>query len=147
MATCISADLVVARAVVERDGRVLLVRRSAWDTLPGWWELPGGKVDPRESAESGVARELAEETALVATDAPSPAFELTLRSPSGRCVLERVYHVPADGEPQLSPEHDAMVWHDPAEPDPGRLTASAAALTRSLSARGTGGYTSPPAPT
>ena len=42
-------QLTVARALVESaDGRVLLVRRAAWDTMPGMWELPGGKVDRGE---------------------------------------------------------------------------------------------------
>ena len=50
MATLTSTriDLSVARALVESDGRVLLVRRAAWDTLPGLWELPGGKIDRGE---------------------------------------------------------------------------------------------------
>ena len=125
----VAADLLVARAVIERDGRVLLVRRAPADSFGGWWELPGGKVDARETSERALAREVAEETALVADEAttPRPLFELGLRSPSGREVLERVYGLAAAGEPALSGEHDAWVWHDPADPAPGRLTSSAAA--------------------
>jgi 8-oxo-dGTP pyrophosphatase MutT (NUDIX family) len=120
-----SADLVVARAVVERDGRILLVRRAAWDSLPGAWELPGGKVDAAETPELAVVRELAEETALAGAGAPDAWFALPLRSPSGRQVLERVYRVRASGSPRLSSEHDALVWQDPLAPPPGPLTESA----------------------
>jgi 8-oxo-dGTP diphosphatase len=130
MKTCASAaSMLVARAVIRRNGRVLLVRRAPSDSFGGWWELPGGKVDARETSLLALAREVAEETALVADGAVSaePLFELGLRSPSGRTLVERVYGMAAAGEPALSGEHDAWVWHDPATPAPGRLTSSAAA--------------------
>jgi 8-oxo-dGTP diphosphatase len=125
------ADLVVARAVVARADRVLLVRRAEWDTLPGTWELPGGKVDAGESIAEALARELEEETGLLATAAPTPRFSHVLRSPSGRQVLEHVYALPAAGAPSLSPEHDAWVWQSATAPLPGPLSESAA---RALSA-------------
>jgi 8-oxo-dGTP diphosphatase len=53
-------EVVVARALVESGGRVLLVRRAAWDSLPGQWELPGGKVDPSEPVLNALSRELYE---------------------------------------------------------------------------------------
>src|SRR5690349_20065187 len=88
---------VVARAVIGRDGRVLLVRRAPSDSLAGWWELPGGKVDRAESVERALAREIAEETALVASVSGAPLFELGLRSPAGRPLVERVFGVSAEG--------------------------------------------------
>jgi 8-oxo-dGTP diphosphatase len=45
-------------------GRILLLRRAAMDSLPGYWETPGGGVEPGESFEAGAIRELAEETGL-----------------------------------------------------------------------------------
>jgi 8-oxo-dGTP diphosphatase len=106
-----SAQLVVARAFVVRSGRVLLVRRAAWDTMPGAWELPGGKVDPTESVRSGLERELLEETRLLAVRC-SPRSEGLVVSPSGRQVLERFFDVTAIGRPVLSDEHDDLVWHE-----------------------------------
>lgn len=124
-ALAIPFDLVVVRAVVVRAGRVLLVRRSAWDTLPGTWELPGGKVDPGESPAVGLGRELREETGLRVTGEPSPHCQHALRSPSGRRVLERVYTVAVTGRLALSDEHDDALWQDLSAPLPTPLTLAA----------------------
>jgi 8-oxo-dGTP diphosphatase len=53
--------VVVAAAIVERDGRFLLARRLKGTHLEGLWEFPGGKVDPGETLEACLVRELAEE--------------------------------------------------------------------------------------
>jgi ADP-ribose pyrophosphatase YjhB (NUDIX family) len=50
-------------ALVVRDGRVMLTRR-AHEPLAGWWDLPGGFLEPGEHPEAGVVRELREETGL-----------------------------------------------------------------------------------
>ncbi|GGX51932.1 NUDIX hydrolase [Streptomyces fructofermentans] len=56
----------LAAAVVMRKGRVLLVRRSAVERfLPRVWGVPCGKLEPGESPEDGVLRELKEETGLL----------------------------------------------------------------------------------
>ncbi|MFZ7125437.1 MAG: (deoxy)nucleoside triphosphate pyrophosphohydrolase [Desulfobacterales bacterium] len=51
----------VTAAVVARNGRILLARRPPGDRLEGKWEFPGGKIDPGESAETCLQRELFEE--------------------------------------------------------------------------------------
>lgn len=53
--------LVVAAALVDGEGRVLLAQRPAGKALAGLWEFPGGKVEPGESPEAALARELREE--------------------------------------------------------------------------------------
>lgn len=53
----------VAVAVVERDGRILFLRRDR-DPMRGLWELPGGKIEPGESPAACALRELFEETGL-----------------------------------------------------------------------------------
>ena len=53
--------LVVAVALVDPDGRILLARRPEGKTLAGLWEFPGGKVDAGERPEQALIRELAEE--------------------------------------------------------------------------------------
>lgn len=53
--------IVVAAAVIERDGAFLVTRRPQGTHLEGCWEFPGGKCEPGESVEAGLAREIREE--------------------------------------------------------------------------------------
>jgi 8-oxo-dGTP diphosphatase len=53
--------LVAAVALVDEDGRVLVACRPAGKAMAGLWEFPGGKVDPGETPEAALIRELAEE--------------------------------------------------------------------------------------
>src|SRR5690606_20251459 len=53
--------LVAACALVDTDGRVLIAQRPEGKQLAGLWEFPGGKVEPGETPEETVVRELAEE--------------------------------------------------------------------------------------
>jgi 8-oxo-dGTP diphosphatase len=56
--------LVAAVALVDSDGRVLLARRPEGKVMAGLWEFPGGKVDPGETPEAALIRELAEELGI-----------------------------------------------------------------------------------
>lgn len=56
--------VVVAAAVIERDGRILLTRRLPTGHLPGMWEFPGGKLEPGEAPTDTVIRECREECGL-----------------------------------------------------------------------------------
>src|SRR5690348_8458514 len=56
--------LVSAVALVDADGRVLLAQRPAGKPMAGLWEFPGGKVDPGETPETALIRELAEELGI-----------------------------------------------------------------------------------
>ena len=56
-----SRKLIVAALVIASDGRVLLTRRPEGKPLAGWWELPGGKVEPGEPPAEALRRELEEE--------------------------------------------------------------------------------------
>jgi mutator protein MutT len=53
--------IVVAAAVIERDGHVLITRRQAGVHLAGHWEFPGGKCEPGEALADCLTRELREE--------------------------------------------------------------------------------------
>jgi len=56
--------LVAAVALIDADGRVLLAERPAGKHLAGFWEFPGGKVQPGETPEAALIRELAEELGI-----------------------------------------------------------------------------------
>ena len=56
--------LVVACALVDREGRVLLARRPEGKSLAGLWEFPGGKVERGELPEAALVRELHEELGI-----------------------------------------------------------------------------------
>jgi 8-oxo-dGTP diphosphatase len=55
---------VVAAALIGGDGRILLQRRRLGGEHGGLWEFPGGKIDPGESPESALIREIEEELAV-----------------------------------------------------------------------------------
>lgn len=57
--------LVAACALVDADGRVLLAQRPEGKQLAGLWEFPGGKVEPGETPEETLIRELQEEVGIV----------------------------------------------------------------------------------
>ncbi|RVT82085.1 (deoxy)nucleoside triphosphate pyrophosphohydrolase [Rhodobacteraceae bacterium CCMM004] len=56
--------LVSAVALIDRDGRVLLAQRPAGKSMAGLWEFPGGKVEPGETPEAALIRELHEELGI-----------------------------------------------------------------------------------
>jgi 8-oxo-dGTP diphosphatase len=56
--------LVVAAALIDSEGRVLLAQRPLGKVMAGLWEFPGGKVEGGETPEAALARELREELGL-----------------------------------------------------------------------------------
>jgi 8-oxo-dGTP diphosphatase len=56
--------LVVAAALIDTDGRVLIAQRPEGKSMAGLWEFPGGKVEPGETPEAALIRELAEELSI-----------------------------------------------------------------------------------
>lgn len=107
--------LPVVCALIERDGRVLLAQRPAHKHLALKWEFPGGKVDPGESAESALIREIREELLCdIALRRALPRFTHTYE----RTTIEMIPFVCAlvPGSPEPRPaEHVAIAWARPAE--------------------------------
>jgi mutator protein MutT len=89
--------IVVAAAVIERDGRYLVTRRQEGVHLAGYWEFPGGKCGPDESLDACMRRELAEElrvTATVGAEILTTTFDYDARS-----VQLHFLRCAIDGEP------------------------------------------------
>ncbi len=66
--TTLPTVLVVAVALVDTDGRVLIAKRPEGKTMAGLWEFPGGKVGEGELPETALVRELDEELGLDITE-------------------------------------------------------------------------------
>lgn len=60
----LSPLFVVAVALIDPDGRVLLQQRPPGKSMAGLWEFPGGKVEPGETPEAALVRELEEELGI-----------------------------------------------------------------------------------
>ncbi|TCT44876.1 8-oxo-dGTP diphosphatase MutT [Martelella mediterranea] len=56
--------LVAACALIDSDGRILLAQRPEGKALAGLWEFPGGKVEPGETPEACLTREMEEELGI-----------------------------------------------------------------------------------
>lgn len=66
--------IVVAAALIDGDGRVLIQQRPPGKNMAGLWEFPGGKVDVGETPEAALVRELSEELGIdVETACLAPA--------------------------------------------------------------------------
>ena len=99
---------VVAAAIIEREGQYLIARRALGEKLAGAWEFCGGKVDPRETPEQCLSRELHEELGI---DAVIGDFftETCHRYAHGEFLL-KAYRVPSyTGEITLT-VHDQLAW-------------------------------------
>ncbi|MDR3512895.1 MAG: (deoxy)nucleoside triphosphate pyrophosphohydrolase [Caulobacteraceae bacterium] len=60
--------LVAAAALVDGDGRVLICKRPQGKSLAGLWEFPGGKLEPGETPEACLIRELDEELGITVAE-------------------------------------------------------------------------------
>ncbi|MCP2247912.1 NUDIX hydrolase [Lentzea aerocolonigenes] len=90
------------KGVVVRDGRVLLLRNDREE-----WELPGGRIEPGETPEQCVAREIAEETRWNVVTGPILDAWMYYIAAVGKNVFIVTYgcFVAGDSEPVLSSEH------------------------------------------
>ncbi len=59
--------ITVTAAIIEKNGLILAARRKSGSHLAGYWEFPGGKVEPKETETKCLARELREEFAVECT--------------------------------------------------------------------------------
>ena len=135
--------VVVAAAVVERDGRFLVTRRPKGVHLEGLWEFPGGKCADGEALADCLRRELQEELAVDAADVIIGAELLAVtHAYPDRAVELHFFRCELRGEPspQLGQE---MRWVTRAELTTLEFPAADAAL---IAALGTTGRTAAPRP-
>ncbi|MGW0548640.1 (deoxy)nucleoside triphosphate pyrophosphohydrolase [Streptomyces altiplanensis] len=107
-------DRVVVGAAVFHEGRLLAARRSAPPELAGGWELPGGKVEPGESPEQALVRELREELGVEADVRERIPGEWPLKP---GYVLQVWTVRLLSGTPRPLQDHDALRWLLPHEAD------------------------------
>jgi len=102
------APIRVTAAVLEKGGRVLLARRAAGRRMAGFWEFPGGKVEPGETLQACLARELREEFGVVVEAGPELARGVHAYE-HGTIELIALSARHVSGEFSLA-DHDAIEW-------------------------------------
>ncbi len=83
--------LVAACALVDVDGRVLLTRRPEGKAMAGLWEFPGGKLEPGETPEAALIRELREELGIDVAESCLAAFAFASHSYDAFHLLMPLY--------------------------------------------------------
>lgn len=103
----------VTGAIIVKDGKILGAKRGSGKSLAGYWEFPGGKIEPGETAEQALYRELKEELhceAEIGRHVTTTEHEYDFAI----IVLSTYYCTLKDGEPQLT-EHEEIRWMTGAE--------------------------------
>ncbi len=107
--------LVAAAALVDVDGRVLICQRPEGKQLAGLWEFPGGKVEPGETPEACVIRELEEELGIVVTHACLAPFVFASHTYESFHLLMPLYLVRRWEGMLTAREHKALAWVKPSK--------------------------------
>jgi 8-oxo-dGTP diphosphatase len=108
----VGPTILVAAAVIERDGSYLVTRRQPGVHLAGHWEFPGGKCDPGERLDACLARELREE--LDVSVAVGNELLMTRHQYPDRCVELHFIRCDLTAEPRPQLGQD-MRWVPVAE--------------------------------
>jgi 8-oxo-dGTP diphosphatase len=97
---------------------LLVARRTAPPQFAGMWEFPGGKVEPGETAEGALHRELREELGvLVRLGAELPADAPTGWPLNEKAAMRVWFAELADGAPRPLEDHDELRWLDLRSPE------------------------------
>lgn len=123
-----------AIAVVRRAGKILVARRPSGKHLAGYWEFPGGAVEPGETAEQAVRRELLEEVGL---DVNVTGRDEPIDWDYGdkRVLLDVFICEAPAGEPRAI-QCDEVRWVEPHELPGYRFPPANEALVRKLASSG-----------
>ncbi len=105
--------LVVACALVDVDGRVLIAQRPKGKQLEGLWEFPGGKLEPGETPEDALIRELKEELDIDVTKACLAPFVFTTHAYESFHLLMPLWLCRRWSGTPRALEHQAIAWVKP----------------------------------
>ncbi|WP_453978497.1 (deoxy)nucleoside triphosphate pyrophosphohydrolase [Brevundimonas sp. Marseille-Q4549] len=105
--------LVVAVALIDVDGRVLIAKRPQGKTLAGLWEFPGGKVEPGERPEQALIRELKEELDIDVKESCLAPFVFASHAYDSFHLLMPLYLCRRWDGVVAAREHDALAWVKP----------------------------------
>lgn len=105
--------LVVAVALIDVDGRVLIAQRPADKAMGGLWEFPGGKVEPGERPEQALIRELREELGIDVTEACLSPFVFASHAYEAFHLLMPLYLCRRWQGVVTAREHAALAWVKP----------------------------------
>ena len=112
-ATARSLSLVVACALIDSDGRVLIAQRPPGKKMAGLWEFPGGKLEPGERPEDCLIRELKEELGITVREPCLAPFTFASHSYTDFHLLMPLYLCRRwEGTP-VALEHAAIKWVRP----------------------------------
>ncbi|GLB64144.1 (deoxy)nucleoside triphosphate pyrophosphohydrolase [Dietzia sp. NCCP-2495] len=103
-----SKTITVVGAVFSSSEAVLAFRRNADRSAGGQWEFPGGKVEPNETPEEALRREILEELGLDVT--VGPLIDRSSTVVGENTIDLACYHVSTDQYPTESSDHDKIVW-------------------------------------
>jgi len=109
--------LVVAVALVDVDGRVLLAQRPTGKAMAGLWEFPGGKVQPGETPEVALIRELKEELDVDVTAACLAPFTFASHRYEAFHLLMPLYVCRRWSGIATARERQSLAWVRPAKLD------------------------------
>jgi 8-oxo-dGTP diphosphatase len=113
--SAIPVTLVVAAALIDPDGRVLIAQRPPGKAMAGLWEFPGGKIEPDETPEMALIRELDEELGIAVKAACLAPFTFASHSYEQFHLLMPLYLCRRwEGMP-CPREHSAIKWVRPRE--------------------------------
>lgn len=105
--------LVVAVALIDVDGRVLIAQRPEGKALAGLWEFPGGKVEPGERPEAALIRELNEELGIDVQEACLAPFVFASHAYESFHLLMPLYLCRRWSGVVVKREHAALAWVKP----------------------------------
>ncbi len=102
--------LVAAAALIDVDGRVLICQRPEGKQLAGLWEFPGGKVEPGETPEACLIRELEEELGIQVNQACLAPFVFASHAYEAFHLLMPLYLLRRWEGQVTRREHAALKW-------------------------------------
>jgi len=112
-AAAVPTVLVVAVALVDPDGRVLIAKRPEGKQLAGMWEFPGGKVEPGERPEQALIRELKEELGIDVNEACLAPFVFASHAYESFHLLMPLYLCRRWSGVVTAKEHAGLAWVKP----------------------------------